>query len=70
MVKPPPWLSWQGKSDVQSFDLDGVDSIPAIYQCRVPSLLIISITYSDDDVYTANNSVNSAITPFASHGLM
>ncbi len=28
--KPPPWLSWQGESGVQSFDLDGVGSIPTI----------------------------------------
>ncbi len=27
---PPPWPSWQGESGVQSFDLDGVGSIPAI----------------------------------------
>ncbi len=26
----PPWLSWQGESWVQSFDLDGVGSIPDI----------------------------------------
>ncbi len=26
----PPWPSWQGESGVQSFDLDGVGSIPAI----------------------------------------
>jgi hypothetical protein len=25
---PPPWLSWQGESWIQSFDLDGIDSIP------------------------------------------
>jgi hypothetical protein len=27
---PHPWTSWQGESGVQSFDLDGVGSIPAI----------------------------------------
>jgi hypothetical protein len=26
----PPWLSWQGKSSVQSFDLDSMGSMPAI----------------------------------------
>jgi hypothetical protein len=29
-IRPPPWPSWQGESGVQSFDLDGVGSIPAI----------------------------------------
>jgi hypothetical protein len=27
---PPPWLSLQGESGVQSFDLDGIGSIAAI----------------------------------------
>jgi hypothetical protein len=30
VVAPPPYPSWQGESGVQSFDLDGVGSIPAI----------------------------------------
>jgi hypothetical protein len=30
VILPPPWPSWHGKSGVQSFDLDGVGSIPAI----------------------------------------
>ncbi len=40
---PPPWLSWQGESGVQSCDLDGVGSVPAMPQRRLPALLNISI---------------------------
>jgi hypothetical protein len=40
---PPPWLRWQGESGVQSYDLDGVGSIPAMPRHRFPALLIISI---------------------------
>ncbi len=29
-IVQPLWPSWQGESGVQSFDLDGVGSIPAI----------------------------------------
>ncbi len=31
----PPWLSWQGESGFQSFDLDGVGSILAIPQTQI-----------------------------------
>jgi hypothetical protein len=39
----PPWLSWQGESGVQSFDLDGVGSIPAIPRRSLNALLMSSI---------------------------
>ncbi len=38
-----PWPSWQGKSGVPSYDLDGVGSIPAMPRHRLPAFLIISI---------------------------
>jgi hypothetical protein len=37
------------ESGVQSFDLDGVGSIPAVPRRRLPALLIISINKNDDD---------------------
>jgi hypothetical protein len=58
-----PWLNWQGENGVQSNDLDGVGSIPAIPRRRLPALLIISINknvcfLSDEfDVITVNHHV-------------
>jgi hypothetical protein len=51
---------WQGESGIQSFDLDGVDSIPAIPLCRLPALLIISINWNDD---TGGNSLQPTGAP-------
>ncbi len=39
----PSELSWQGESEVQSYDLDCVGSIPAMPRRRLPALLSISI---------------------------
>jgi hypothetical protein len=43
IVVPPPWLNWQGERGVQSYDLDGLGSMPAMPLRRLPDLLIISI---------------------------
>jgi hypothetical protein len=40
---PPLWPRWQGESCVQSCELDGVGSVPAMPQRRLPALMIISI---------------------------
>ncbi len=40
---PPHWLRWQSQRGVQYYELDGVSSIPAMPQRRLPDLLIISI---------------------------
>ncbi len=37
-VLQPPWLSWQGESSVQSFDLDSMGLIPAIPQTQITGL--------------------------------
>jgi hypothetical protein len=44
------WLSWQGESGIQAFDLDCVGSIPAIPQHSLPALLMSTINLLDDVV--------------------
>ncbi len=46
--QPPPLPSWQGKSGVQLFDLDGMGSIPTIPLTQFTALLMSSINLHDD----------------------
>jgi hypothetical protein len=45
----PPWPSWQGEREVQSFDLDGVGSIPTIYPTQFTCFIDEFNKLHDDD---------------------